>query len=120
MARRTDDRRRAERKGRLAEALAAACLLSKGYRLLALRYRTPLGEIDLIARKRDLVVFVEVKARRAERLAIDAVSDGAARRIRGASDLWLARQPDGHRLSLRYDIIAVRPFRLPRHFPDAF
>lgn len=116
----TDSRRRAERRGRLAEWAAALCLRLRGYRILALRHRTPLGEIDLIARKGDLVVFVEVKARRIEGRAVDAVSAASARRIRAASDLWIARQPDAHRLSSRFDIVAVLPWRWPRHFPDAF
>ena len=72
-------RRRAFRRGHAAEYLAAAYLLCKGYRILAIRHRTSLGEIDLIARK-----------------------------------------PDAHRLSVRYDIVAVRPWRLPHHLVDAF
>lgn len=119
-ARPSETRRRAERHGRLAEGAAALSLLLRGYRILALRHRTPLGEIDLIARKGDLVVFVEVKARRGETAALDAVTATAARRIRAASDLWLSRQPDAHRLSSRFDIVAVLPWRWPRHFPDAF
>lgn len=111
---------KAERRGRISEYWAALYLLLKGYRVLALRHRTGLGEIDIIARKGDLVVFVEVKARRSEREAIDAVSHTAQARIRSASDLWLARQKDAHRLSLRYDIVAVRPLRWPQHFKDAF
>lgn len=66
-------RRRAERRGHVSEYLAALYLMAKGYRILAIRYRTRLGEVDLIARKRDLVIFVEVKARIGEREAIDAV-----------------------------------------------
>jgi putative endonuclease len=111
---------KAERRGRISEYWAALSLLLKGYRILALRHRTGLGEIDIIARKGDLVVFVEVKARRSEREAIDAVSHTAQARIRSAGDLWLARQKDAHRLSLRYDIVAVRPRRWPQHFKDAF
>jgi len=113
-------RRKAERKGHGAERLAALALKLKGYRIVARRYRTPLGEIDLVARRGDLVAFVEVKARKIERTAIDAVSFSAQSRIRAASDLWLGRQRDAARLSLRYDIVAVRPWRWPRHFPDAF
>ena len=118
--RNSDGRRRAERRGRISEYVAALYLLLKGYRIVALRHRTRLGEIDIIARKRDLVIFVEVKARRDERAAVDAVGYAAQRRIRAASDLWLARQAQYARLSQRYDIIAVRPGRLPRHFQDAF
>lgn len=113
-------RRRAERKGHGAERLAAVALRMKGYRIVARRYRTKLGEIDLIARKGDLVAFVEVKARRGRQAALDAVSHAAQARIRAASDLWLSRQRDGARLSLRYDIVAVLPWRWPAHFPDAF
>ncbi|CAD7051747.1 YraN family protein [Pseudorhizobium endolithicum] len=113
-------RQRAERRGHVAEYLAAALLLLKGYRILAIRFRTKAGEVDLIARKGDLAVFVEVKARIGEREAIDAVSAMAQRRIRAASDVWLSRRPDAARLSQRYDVVAILPGRLPRHFPDAF
>ncbi len=92
----------------------------KGYRLQAFRYKTPLGEIDLIMRRGDLIIFVEVKARSDIRTAVDAVSGEAVHRIRAASDLWLGRQGDAARLSMRYDIVAVTPWRWPVHLPDAF
>ncbi|MDX3926665.1 MAG: YraN family protein [Shinella sp.] len=113
-------RLKALRRGYVAEYVAALYLIAKGYRILAIRYRTKLGEIDIVARKRELVVFVEVKARRSIGDAVFAVSGTAQRRIRAASDLWLARQPDAHLLSMRYDIVAVMPLRLPRHLEDAF
>ncbi|NKJ36219.1 YraN family protein [Rhizobium sp. SG570] len=113
-------RQKAWRRGHVAEYLAAAFLLFKGYRILAVRHRTKLGEIDIVARKGDLAVFVEVKSRRGAQEAIDAVSFSSQKRIRAASDLWLARQPDFARLSQRYDIVAMLPGRWPRHFPDAF
>ncbi|TIO58114.1 MAG: YraN family protein, partial [Mesorhizobium sp.] len=55
-------RRKAYRRGHRGEWLAALALMLKGYRILARRHRTKLGEIDLIARRGDLVLFVEVKA----------------------------------------------------------
>ncbi|NLS18356.1 YraN family protein [Rhizobium sp. P40RR-XXII] len=113
-------RQKAWRRGHAAEYFAAAFLMLKGYRILAIRHRTKLGEIDIVARKGDLAVFVEVKSRRGAREAIDAVSFSSQNRIRAASDLWLARQPDFARLSQRYDIVAMLPGRWPRHFPDAF
>lgn len=116
----TRRRRKAERKGHAAETLAALALRLKGYRILARRFRTGLGEVDIIVGKGDLVAFVEVKARRQEQAAIDAVAFEAQRRIRAAGDIWLSRQRDAHRKSLRYDIVAVRPWRWPSHFPDAF
>ena len=113
-------RLRAFRRGHLSEYVAALYLAAKGYRIRAIRYRTKLGEIDIIARRGELVVFVEVKARRDVDSAAFAVTGTAQGRIRAASEIWLSRQPDGQRLSLRYDIVAVRPWRLPRHLPDAF
>ncbi len=113
-------RQRAFRRGRISEYVAALYLIAKGYRIRAIRYRTKLGEIDIIARRGDLIVCVEVKARRTTDSAVFAVTGSAERRIRAASDLWLARQPDAARLSFRYDIVAVTPWRLPRHFEDAF
>ena len=117
---RREKRRRAERRGHWSEYLAAAYLLLKGYRILDLRYKTKGGEIDLVVRKRDLVAFVEVKARREEGLAIDAVGYETQRRIRSASDQWLSRRRDAHRLTLRYDVVAVLPGHFPKHFQDAF
>ncbi|WLS09970.1 YraN family protein [Shinella sumterensis] len=114
------NRLKAFRRGHVSEYLAALYLLAKGYRIRAIRYRTKAGEIDIIARRGDLVVCVEVKARRDADSALFAVTGTAQRRIRAASEVWLARQPDAHRISLRYDIVAVRPWRLPRHFVDAF
>ncbi|EJJ31053.1 YraN family protein [Rhizobium sp. CF142] len=113
-------RRKALRRGAAAEYIAAIFLMLKGYRILVMRYKTKLGEIDIIARKGDLAVFVEVKARADETGAVDAVSYASQKRIRAASDLWLARQRDYARLSQRYDIVAILPGKLPRHFPDAF
>lgn len=117
---RGNDRRKAERRGHNAEYWAALYLLLRGYRILAIRYRTRLGEIDLIARKRDVVAFVEVKARSSGAGAVDAVSVRSQQRIRAAADLWLSRHKDAARFSLRFDIVAILPRRLPQHFIDAF
>ncbi len=122
MTREPPDRKRlkALRRGSLAEYRAALSLLMKGYRIVAFRYRTKLGEIDIIARKGNLIACVEVKARRSLNDSVFAVSELAQRRIRAASDLWLAKQPDFTRLSVRYDIISVVAWRWPIHLPDAF
>ncbi|MCV9962354.1 YraN family protein [Pararhizobium sp. BT-229] len=122
MTREPPDRKRlkALRRGSLAEYRAALALLVKGYRIVAFRYRTKLGEIDIIARKGNLIACVEVKARRSLDDSVFAVSDFAQRRIRAASDLWLAKQPDFAHLSIRYDIISVTPWSWPVHLSDAF
>lgn len=113
-------RQRANRWGYWAEYLAAISLILKGYRILTMRYKTKLGEIDLIAKKGDLIVMVEVKARKTVSEAVDSVSNEGKRRIENAADLWLAKQKNAHLLSMRFDIIAVRPWKWPTHFENAF
>ncbi len=120
MARTSHDRRKALMRGRLSEYYAAIYLLLNGYRIKAMRFRTKSGEIDIVARKGDLVAFVEVKARRSAGDAIFAVDPTSQRRIRNASLAWIARQPDAALLTYRYDIIAVTPWSRPRHFHDSF
>lgn len=112
-------RRSAERRGRRAEVLAALALMLKGYRIRAWRYRCPLGEVDLIARKGDLVVFVEVKARRELRAGVDAVTPAAARRITASGEHWISRQPDAAQLSWRTDVVVVSPRSWPKHLEGA-
>jgi putative endonuclease len=118
-----DSRRRrfrAYRKGHRGEWLAAFSLMLKGYRIIARRYRTKLGEIDLIARRGDLVLIVEVKARPTMREAMEALSRTSERRIEAAADLWLSRQPDYGRFSVRFDMVAVLPRRWPVHVQNVF
>ena len=114
------DRRAAYRHGHVAETAAALMLMAKGFRLLARRYKTPLGEIDLVAKRGKLIAFVEVKARATQREGLEAVGPLAERRIIGAADLWLARHPNAVGFDLRYDMIVVAPWRLPLHLADAF
>jgi putative endonuclease len=113
-------KRRAYRRGHRAEWLAALWLTVQGYRLLARRYRTPLGEIDLIVKRGGTVAFVEVKARGDHDTAEDAVTAAAERRIRNAADIWLARHPDAEGLSFRFDIVLIAPWRRPKHLVNAF
>lgn len=108
------------RRGHRGERLAALALMLKGYRILARRYRTKLGEIDLIARRGDLVLIVEVKVRPTLVAAMEAISRLNERRVEAAADLWLARQPDHARLSLRFDMVAVLPWRWPVHVENVF
>lgn len=113
-------RRAAYGLGHRGETLAAWALRLKGFRILARRYRTPAGEIDLIARRGDLVAIVEVKARPTLTEAMDAVTPYALHRIESAADLWLSRQPDHGRLSMRFDLVAILPRRWPVHVPGIY
>ncbi|MCF1505087.1 YraN family protein [Afifella sp. H1R] len=116
----SEKRRRAYRQGHMAEMAAALFLMMKGYRILARRYRTPLGEIDLIARRGRTVAFVEVKLR-GERAAADwALTPRSERRIGAAASVWTSRHPAAMQFTQRFDLVLVSPFRLPRHLADAF
>lgn len=114
-----ETRRKAERGGRRAELLAAFLLRLKGFSIIATRMRTPLGEIDIVARRRRLVAFVEVKARATRDAGVSAVTPQARRRIERAAGLFLARRADLANCALRYDVIAVSGWRL-HHLPDAW
>ncbi len=110
----SDSRRRNDRKGRRAEAIAALFLQAKGYRILAHRARTPAGEIDLVVRKGTTLVFVEVKARATLDSAVFALHPAALRRIEAASRV-LAPRYAGRCTTTRIDAVLVRPWALPVH-----
>jgi len=115
-----ESRRRAYRRGLLAETVAGWFLRLRGYRILARRARTPFGEIDLVARRRDLLIFVEVKQRRTRDAALHAVTPRQQARIARASLAWLARHPGLADCNYRFDMILVQPYLWPQHVTDAF
>ena len=114
------ERQVAFRLGLSAESRAAAYLIAKGYRIVARRLRSPVGEIDIVARRRHTLVFVEVKAR--ERLddAAEAVIVRQQRRIIAAAEAWLAGHPDIGDCDIRFDVVLVAPKSIPRHIVAAF
>ena len=103
-----------------AEARAAAFLTEQGYRILAQRFRTRQGEIDLIAAKPGLVAFVEVKARARLDEAAYAVTPRQQQRIIAAASLWLATHPEHAADELRFDAVLIAPRSRPRHITAAF
>lgn len=88
--------------------------------MLARRYRTPVGEIDLVARRGRRLVMVEVKARPTEALARQAVPVRQRRRIEMAARRFLAANPQYRDFAVRFDVIAVVPGRLPVVIADAW
>jgi len=114
------ERRAAFRLGVSAEIRAAALLLAQGYGVVARRFRTPVGEIDLVARRGNELIFVEVKARDSLDDAAEAVTGRQRRRIIAAAEVWLARHPDDVTREVRFDVILVAPRRWPRHIRAAF
>jgi putative endonuclease len=101
-------------RGLSAESRAALLLIAKAYRILERRWKTPFGEIDIIARRRGVVVFVEVKARASVDEAVEAVTDRTKRRVIGAADPQYANG------GMRFDVIVVTPGKMPRHIVNAF
>ena len=106
--------------GLSAESRASAMLLAKGYRILARRFRTPHGEIDIVARKRNLIAFVEVKARETLDGAAYAVTPQQQVRISNAAQGWLVAHPEHADFDMRFDVILIAPKHLPRHLLAAF
>jgi putative endonuclease len=112
-------RQKAEQGGRRAETIAAWWLRLKGWAILARRVRTPVGEVDLIARRGRVVAFVEVKARATAAEAAFALDEYRLRRVAAAAEALAhryARAGD----DLRIDAMFIVPGRLPRHLPDVW
>ncbi|HWB45313.1 MAG TPA: YraN family protein [Hyphomicrobiaceae bacterium] len=103
------------RRGRIAEIVAAAFLLAKGYRILARRWRSPYGEIDLIARRGRRLAFVEVKRRPTQADAQAAITPRQSRRYARAAEFWISRHPAFAEHERALDIILVSPLRVPLH-----
>ena len=106
--------------GLSAESRAAAFLVAKGYRIAARRWRCPAGEIDIVARRGNLLIFVEVKARAKLDDAAWSVTGRNQRRVAAAASAWLAANPDDAMNDMRFDAILVAPRSLPRHIEGAF
>jgi putative endonuclease len=114
------ERQVAFRLGLSAESRAAAFLIAKGYRIVARRWRSPVGEVDIVARRRNVLVFVEVKARERLDEAAEAVIARQQRRIIAAAEAWLAAHPDDINCDMRFDVMLVAPKSIPRHIMAAF
>lgn len=113
------NRRAAERGGRRAEAKAALWLRLKGWRILATRARTPVGEVDLVARRGKTVAVIEVKARATAGEAALALDDWRLRRVAAAVEALAPRyaRPGD---TIRIDAMFVVPGRLPRHMQNVW
>lgn len=104
--------------GQRAEWIALLWLTAKGYRVLARRFTVRGGEIDLVLRRGDTVIFVEVKARPSMNEALSAVTFMQLRRIGRAAAVWTARNPWSAGLTRRCDLVAIAPWRWPQHRTD--
>ena len=103
-----------------AESRAAAWLIAHGYRILARRFKSQMGEIDIIAARRYTLIFVEVKARATLDEAALSITERQKQRIAAAAEIWLAGNPMPAIRDMRFDVVLVAPGKLPRHIPSAF
>ena len=94
--------------------------MAKGYRILGFRLKTPQAEIDLLAKKGEVLAVVEVKSRTTIEAALDAVTYDQRERLRRAGTTLAARRPALAACAVRLDLRALAPGRRPRHSPDAW
>ncbi len=117
-------RRRAYHRGRRAELLCALWLRLKGYRILARRFRSAAGEIDIVARRGPVLAFVEVKARPTAAAGQWAIGPRQQRRLTRAAEAFLAARPDLAAVTaggfVRFDVMIATPWRWPRHVVNAW
>ena len=112
-------RRKAEIRGRRAEAIAAWWLRLHGWRILGERVRNPRGEVDLIARRGRTLAFIEVKARVKDADLATAIDAYRLRRVAAAAESLIHKYSKGTD-EVRIDVILVAPWRMPRHLVNVW
>ena len=115
-----EEKRRAVRFGRLAESLCAWHLRLRGYRILARDFRTPVGEIDIVARRGRTLAVIEVKARADLKTAAESLGPRQRRRTARAAEAFLKSRPALAALEVRFDVMLVGPWRPPVHIAGAW
>ncbi len=108
------------KKGIWAEWMAAFFLSLKGYQVLERRYRGKTGEIDLIARRKNTIVFIEVKARNSLKEGLEAVQKKAQTRITRTASIYLQKKPRFKNYDCRFDVIVIRFGFLPCHYKNCW
>lgn len=124
----TGKKKRSYRLGMMAEYYAAFYMLLRGYKILAWRFKQKTGEIDLIFRKKDVIVFAEVKYRQTLEMAASSVSPQSQKRIINTAQIFLNQYRKKHikkgrkgdDFVLRFDVIALSSYFKIRHIPNAF
>lgn len=112
-------RQAAERRGRRGETIAAWWLRLRGWRIVATRVRTPVGEVDLIARRGRTLAFIEVKTRATEAELALAIDRHRLTRVARAAEMLAARHARPND-DIRIDVMLIRPRALPRHIANAW
>lgn len=99
------NRQKAHKHGIWAEYIACAYLFLKGYRILKNRYKTPVGEIDIVAQKGKTLVIIEVKKRSSRTEALSSVTLKSQKRIARCAEYFISRNPDFNTYNIRFDVV---------------
>lgn len=113
-------RKKHHQHGLWAEIIAAIWLTLKAYRIVQWRYKTPVGEIDLIVQRAGTLAFVEVKLRKTTALAAEAIHTKNQQRVVRAAQYYLSAHPQLAHHTIRFDAVLVTWYRLPYHIMHAF
>ena len=113
-------RQKAFKRGVLAEKAAGLILRIKGYKIISTRFKTPVGEVDIIAHKGNTLVFVEVKARRTEEDAAQSITPRQQKRITRAASSFLASHSEYEGHDCRFDAILITGLKPPKHIENAW
>ena len=106
--------------GIFAEKIAMSFLRLKGYEILEWRFKTKLGEVDIIAKKSDIIIAIEVKARSKKVTIEELVSFRQMKRVRSAMELFIAQNSKYHNSAVRFDFIEVGKWGMLRHHQNFF
>jgi putative endonuclease len=113
-------RKKTYRFGILAEKVTILFLRLKGYQILHWRYKTHLGEVDIIAKKSRVIVAIEVKARRGQFLIEEILHPKQLERVKRAAEIFYSKNPKFHNHDLRFDFVEVNRFFWPKHHINFF
>lgn len=108
------------RRGLFYEWLASIFLKLKLYKILYKRYKTPVGEIDLICRKKDTIIFVEVKYRTRLFEEDNVVQNKQIYRIRNAAAFFIARNSFYNSFNLRFDLLIINNRLSIKHYQNVW
>ena len=115
-----DKKKQTYEKGLRVELFSKIWLRLFGYSILEQRYKTPVGEIDLIACKAKHIAFIEIKYRQTYEEAAYSITEHQKKRINKAALLWLAKEKQHTYDSLSFDVILISPWARPHHIKNAF
>lgn len=106
--------------GLLAEVLSMLLLMCKGFRILKWRYKSKVGEIDIVAKRFKSLRFIEVKARQDLVTAAESIPPWQRQRIEKTAEYFLMRNQHLDIENIQFDAMLVTPWRIPKHIKDAW